>query len=180
MGYLHIVVQIGGMAMHFKILDASFHVSMNGDMMITGVSEKGYSVTIKITKDNPVTFVEVTNTYFCFKVASKKTIYCIYFSEIDARTAGVPTRKLQWTGADKKAPTNIMFFLHDLIAEVLYYCYMQRYFNVNANLEVEYLKDRYKDCDKYISELDFEVIVSQLIEHINLAHGVDEDGCPLF
>ena len=69
MGYLHIVVQIGGMAMHFKILDASFHVSMNGDMMITGVSEKGYSVTIKITKDNPVTFVEVTNTYFCFKVA---------------------------------------------------------------------------------------------------------------
>ena len=151
MGYLHIVVQIGGMAMQFKILDASFHVSMNGDMMITGVSEKGYSVTIKITKDNPVTFVEVTNTYFCFKVASKKTIYCIYFREIYARTAGVPTRKLQWTGADKKAPTNIMFFLHDLIAEVLYYCYMQRYFNVNAKLEVEYLKDRYEDAKNYAS-----------------------------
>ena len=74
----------------------------------------------------------------------------------------------------------MMYFISDLLSEVLYYHYKLRYFDSNAKLEVEYLKERYKECSKYISQLDFEIIVSQLSHRINLENGVDEEGIPLF
>lgn len=166
--------------MPFKILKAIFAINGNGDLRITGISERGCPVEIHITKDNPLNFFEVNNTFMLFRTVSKKTTYCIYFNSVDVSRPGCPSRLLQWSGYDKKAPTGMMYFISDLLSEVLYYHYKLRYFDSNAKLEVEYLKERYKECSKYISQLDFEIIVSQLSHRINLEKGVDEEGIPLF
>lgn len=146
-----------------RIVNAKFHVDSNGKMKITGMSEKGYPVEVSINKNNPVVFLYVSNQYFRFQTAAKKTHYFVYYNEVDVNCPGCPTRRLHWTGDNMASPTSMLFFLHDLIAEVLHYSFMKRYFDKDTKLEVDYLKERYKECSNYISDLSFEIITDELL-----------------
>ena len=44
----------------------------------------------------------------------------------------------------------------------------------DAELEVEYLRERYKESEKYISDLDFNVMVNELIRRYADVHGVSK------
>ena len=69
----------------------------------------------------------------------------------------------------------MLYFIHDMIQEVRYYCYSRFYLKENdAELEVEYLRERYKESEKYISDLDFNVIVNELIRRYADVHGVSK------
>lgn len=146
-----------------RIVNAKFHVDSNGEMKITGMSAKRYPVEVLINKNNPVSYLSVNNQYFMFQTAAKKTYYYVYYNEVDVNCPGCPTRRLHWSGDNIENPTSVLFFLHDLIAEVLHYSFMRRFFDKDVKLEVEYLKNRYKECSKYMSDLSFEIITEELL-----------------
>lgn len=154
--------------MMYKILNASFHTNMNGDMKIAGVRDSGYSFEVVIDNKTPLVMIDVHNEFFSFKTKGKNAIYCIYYRDVNMQSIGAPMRKLNWSGSDKPAPTGMLYFIHDLIKEVQYYCYSKMYLKeTDAVLEVEYLRERYKESEKYINDLDFEVIVNELMRKYN-------------
>lgn len=161
--------------MVYKIVDASFHTNANGDMLIKGSRDSGYHFEVVINSKNPLVMIDVHNEYFNFKVKNKNAVYCIYYRDVDMRSIGAPMRKLNWAGTDKPAPTGMLYFIHDMIQEVQYYCYSRFYLKESdAELEVEYLRERYKESEKYISDLDFNVIVNELIRRYADVHGVSK------
>lgn len=157
--------------MTYKILNASFHTDANGDMKVIGRRDSGYSFDVTVSAKNPLCFIDVYNEYFVFKVKNINATYCIYYRDIDMTSIGAPMRKLNWAGTDKPAPTGMLYFVHDLIKEVQYYCYATQYLHQEIELEVEYLRERYKDAERYISQLSFDVIVNELMRRYDELHG---------
>lgn len=150
--------------MVYKIVNASFHTNANGDMLIKGLRDSGYPFEMVINSKNPLVMIDVHNEYFSFKTKEKNSIYCIYYRDVDMQSIGAPMRKLNWAGTDRPAPSGMLYFIHDLIKEVQFYCYERWYLQEpDAVLEVEYLRERYKESTKYINDLDFEVIVNELM-----------------
>lgn len=157
-----------------RIINAQFRTDKNGNMVITGMRDSGYPFDISISQSNPLISISVTNEYFIFKTKQKQAEYIVYFRDVDMTHTGAPSRKLRWSGCDKPAPTKMLYFMHDLIAEVKYFCFVKKYLNTDIKLEVEYLKGRYKDCENYISYLNFEVMVNELVRRFEAVHGVSK------
>lgn len=154
--------------MVYRVLEASFHTNANGDMMIKGIRDSGYPFEMVINSKNPLVMIDVHNEYFSFKTKEKNSIYCIYYRDVDMKSIGAPLRKLNWAGTDKPAPSGMLYFIHDLIKEVQFFCYEKYYLKeADAVLEVDYLRERYKESTKYINDLDFEVIVNELMRKYN-------------
>ena len=158
--------------MLYRIMNVSLHTDANGDMLIKGTRESGYPFEMLINNKNPVTGIHVNNEYFCIISKAKQAEYCIYYNDVDMDSSGTPRRKLDWSGCDKPTTTRLLYLIHDLIVEVKYFCAMKKYFNKDVELEVNYLRERYKDCTEYISYLNFEVMINELIRRFEAVHGV--------
>lgn len=157
-----------------KIINVQFHTDKSGSMVITGMRDSGYPFEITISQSNPLSSISITNEYFIFRTKQKQAEYIVYFRDVDMTHVGAPTRKLDWSGCDKPAPTSMIYLIHDIISEVKYFCYVKKYLNADIQLEVEYLKERYRDCEKFISDFDFEVMVNELIRRFEAVHGVPQ------
>lgn len=160
--------------MAYKIINVSFHTDKKGNMIIMGMRDSGYPFEMRISSSNPLTSIQITNEYLIFRAKEIKAEYCIYYRDIDMLCQNRPERKMNWSGCDKPAPTSMIYFLHDLIAEVKYNCFVKTHTDTDIPMEVEYLKERYIACDKYISKLKFEIMINELVRAFQTSNGVPQ------
>lgn len=147
----------------YSLGDAIFHMNANGEMAIDWKWLSGSQrLRIKITRQNPVKRISITNKGIKFKLLHDRDEYMIEWEELGKCTGGCPTRLLNWSGDGADIPTTVMYFVHDLIAEVLYYNFHKNVMHHDVELEVEYLKERYRKCSQYIDKLNLDEIVKKI------------------
>ena len=147
----------------YSLDDAVFHMNANGEMAIDWKwSRARQRIRAEITRENPVKRISVTNKGIKFKLLHAKDEYLIFWEGLGKCTGGYPTRLLNWSGDGAGIPTRVMHFVYDLISEVLYYNFHKNVMHHDVELEVEYLKERYRECSQYIDKLNLDEIVKKI------------------
>jgi hypothetical protein len=148
---------------YLKLEDVSIHMNENGEACVRGLSKGWYEKELHITAKNPVIAVNIDNSGFSFQLKNKNTWITVCYRDILPNSGGFSTRRMNWAGLNLPAPSQVIFFIHDLVAEANYFhCMKNVMHREDAELEVDYLRERYKCIGQYIKDLDFDKIIQCL------------------
>lgn len=147
---------------------ARIHVDRSGEVEITGMGYRGNKIDIVISNSNPLSFIDVNNDGFVFMMKNRNATYSVKFEDMDTSYGACPTRKLYYNGSGDKQKA-LIYFIHDITAEVLHWNYMRNFMHMEEALEVDYLRSRYSNCKEYIDKLDFQEIINHVLRRTSSA-----------